>query len=107
METRKMVLQMSAGVSMNSAEFLNVPVDMSEDELSAYAWECAVEFARTYGLEPESAREFYPEEDDEDEDWYGNARFTDDIEGWFEEYDSDKHDGLVVGYSSTPKFRDM
>lgn len=105
METRKMVLKVSAGVNMDSAEFLNVPVDMTEDELNAYAWEAALEFAQSYGLEPESAREFYPEDEDEDE--YGNDRFTDDIEGCFEVYDPEEHDGLTVGYSGSPKFRDM
>lgn len=103
METRKMVLMLTAGVGMDEAEFLNVPVGTTENQLNAYAWEAAVQFASAYGLEPESWSEDY----DEVEDEYGNDNFSDDIAGWFEEYSANKHDGLTVGSSGVPTFRDM
>jgi hypothetical protein len=100
---KKMVLMLTAGVGMDAAEFLNVPVDMTEDELSTYAWEAAVQFAQSYGLEPEGHRS----DSDEFEDEYGNYNYTNDIEGWFEEYKPEDHDGLVVGNSAHPTFRDL
>lgn len=103
---RKMVLMLTAGVGMNSAEFFNVPADMTDEELSDYAWESAVQFASSYGLEPEVFRDTILDED-EDEDEYGNDNYTDDIEGWFEEYSPEEHDGLVCGYDSKPKFQDL
>ena len=105
MKMRKMVLRLSAGVGMDSAEFLLVPTIMSEEELSNYAWEAAVNFGQMYGLEPESSRQYYSEEEEEDEDF--DAMFTDDIGGYFEEYNPEKHDGLVVGSFSEPEFRNM
>jgi len=93
-ELKKMVLRLSAGVGMDSAEFVLVPVTMTEDELSNDAWEAAVQHAQMYGLEPDSYRCYYEgEESDEDDD----DRFSNDIEGYFEEYDPEEHDGLRIG----------
>lgn len=99
-----MVLMVSAGIGMDSAEFLNVPVGMTEEELSNYAWESAVNFGQMYGLEPESHRDYYEDGELEEED---SDNFTNDIEGWFEVYDSEKHDGLTVNTKGIPEFRDM
>lgn len=89
---KKMVLRVSAGVGMDRNEFVLVPADMTEEELSDYAWQEALEQGQSYGLEPDSHREFYSEEDCPDDD-----SFTGDIEGWFEDYDPELHDGLRIG----------
>lgn len=89
---KKMVLRVSAGVGMDRNEFVLVPVDMTEAELSDYAWQEALDWAQSYGLEPDSHREFYSEENCPDDE-----SFTDDIDGWFEDYDPELHDGLRIG----------
>lgn len=103
--TKRMVMRVSAGVGMDSAEFLLVPVDISEDELNEYAWQSAVQLAESYGLEPDSNRAFYNEDEEREEDDEFDNRFTNDIEGWFEAYDPDAHDGLRVG--SDDSWREM
>ena len=89
---KKMVLRVSAGVGMDRNEFLLVPVTMTEEQLGDYAWQEALEQGQSYGLEPDSRREFYNEEDCPDDE-----SFTGDIEGWFEDYDPELHDGLRIG----------
>ena len=89
---KKMVLRVSAGVGMDCNEFMLVPVNMTRNELNDYAWQKALDWAQGYGLEPDTHREFYSEEDCPDDE-----SFTGDIEGWFEEYSADKHDGLRIG----------
>lgn len=88
MEYKKMVLRKYTGtIGTDETEFCLVPIDMSQDELDAYAWEAACQNAESYGLYP-------PDHDGMDED----TEDTDhNIEGCFEEYDPDKHDGLRVG----------
>lgn len=91
---RKLVLKVTAGPCMNSAEAYLVPKSITQAELDDYAWERAVEFAEMYGLEP---RDWAPEDEEDDFDSY-----SDDIEGWFEEYDAKKHDNILIyGANST------
>ena len=90
-EYKKMVLHLDAGFAgMNDAEFWKIPVNISTSALSNFAWERACNHAEMYGIYPESCR---PDDfDEEDEDSY-----SDNIEGYFEDYDPEKHDGLRVG----------
>lgn len=89
---RKMVLFVECGVGTKSATAYLVPENMTEEELSDYAREAACQHAESYGHYPESYR---PEDDD-------GSTYTDDIEGWFEEYSAEEHDGqLVIGRSNT------
>lgn len=93
-EFKKMVLFLDAGYAgMTTVGFLEVPVSISQEALDNCAWEWAVEYAEGYGVYPESSR---PEDDEDDED---NNNYTDDMSGYFEEYDADKHDGHRVGNS--------
>lgn len=94
---KRMVMRATAGVGMDAVEFMLVPVGTSEDELNDYAWQSAVQLAESYGLEPDTNREFYNEDAEREEDDEFDNRFTGDIEGWFEDYDPDAHDGLRVG----------
>lgn len=93
---KKMVLRVSAGVGMDRNEFMLVPINITEEELGDYAWQEALEQGQSYGLEPDTHREFYSEEDCPDDE-----SFTGDIEGWFEPYDPDEHDGLRIGGDTT------
>jgi hypothetical protein len=76
---------------MDAWEFWKVPVTTTEDELYALAWERAKDNAESYGIYP---REEYTDEEDYDDD---SESYSDGIEGSFEDYDSDKHDGHTVG----------
>lgn len=93
---RKMVLCLTAGfVGTRAHVFYLVPEDISEDSLTEAAWQYAVEHAEAYGIYPESHRELdedYNEYEDEYEDQY-----SDSICGWWEAYDSKKHDGKACG----------
>ena len=94
-ELKKMVLMLDAGYAgMRSAEFYLVPVDMTEDELSQYAWESAVDFASSYGIYPTRDLDGLSDEEMAELDL---DDYTDNIEGWFVDYNPDKHDGLRVG----------
>lgn len=94
-ELKKMVLMLDAGYAgMRSAEFCLVPVDMTEDELSQYAWESAVDFASSYGIYPTSDLDSLSDEEMAE---VNDSDYTDNIGGWFEDYNPDKHDGLRVG----------
>lgn len=68
------------------------------DHMSEYAWDFAVENARSYGFEPESYREFFDNEED--------YQFTDGISGHFELYDPEVHDRLFSS-SDEMNFREL
>jgi hypothetical protein len=94
-EFKKMVLMLGAGYAgMRSAEFHLVPTSMTEDELETYAWHAAVDFASAYGIYPTSDLEGLSDEELAEID---DSDYTDNIEGWFVDYNPDKHDGLRVG----------
>jgi hypothetical protein len=89
---RKIVIGMDAGmVGTDSWEFWIVPESMTDDELYELCWERARNHAEMYGIYP---REEYVDTEDFDED---DESYSDSIEGWFEDYNPDKHDGYRVG----------
>lgn len=93
---RKIVIGMDAGVAGTDAwEFYQVPVTVSAEELERFAWERAKEHAEMYGIYPRG--EYEGEDEDEDGDSY-----SDNIEGWVEEYDPAKHDGHTM--TGTPQW---
>lgn len=76
-----MVLVLDAGmVGTSEYNAYLVPNDVSAEELSNYAWEAAMEHASSYG-----------NEQDEEGEWS-----VSEPSGWFEEYDSSKHDGRLI-----------
>lgn len=88
---RKIAIGMDAGMAGTDAwEFYEVPESMTDDELSDFAWQCGKAHAEMYGIYP---REEY---DDIDEDEDGD-QYSDNIEGWWEDYDPVKHDGHTIG----------
>ena len=92
-EYKKMVLHLDAGFAgMDGAEFWKIPVNISENDLSNLAWECACNHAEMYGIYPENCRPDDLDEEEEDGDSY-----SDNIEGYFEDYDPKVHDGYRIG----------
>ena len=92
-EYKKMVLHLDAGFAgMDAAEFWKIPTNAIQNEIDRLAaWERALDHAEMYGIYPESDR---PDGCDEEED--GDS-YSDNIEGYFEDYDPEKHDGLRDG----------
>lgn len=89
---RKIVIGMDAGIAGTDAWlFYEVPVTLTEQELNALAWECAKDHAEMYGIYPRGEYDVDDEDVDEDGDQY-----SDNIEGWVEDYVPAKHDGHSV-----------
>lgn len=89
---RKIVLFLHTGYcGMDAWEFWKVPRTATEDELDALCWERAKDNAEMYGIYP---YEEYCDEPDFDED---SESYSYGIEGSFEDYDPDEHDGHRIG----------
>lgn len=93
---RKIVIGMDAGFAgTDSMEAWLVPVSMPYDEIDDFAWQRGVEHAESYGIYPRG--EYDSEDTDEEGDQY-----SDNIEGWWEDYNPEKHDGNLL-YGSSDK----
>jgi hypothetical protein len=93
---RKIIFRLEAGFAgMDAAENAVFADDVTEVELDNEAWERAIEHASAYGVYPTEDK---PDDWDEDEesDWRSD-QYSDNIEGYWEDYDPEKHDGLVAG----------
>jgi hypothetical protein len=89
---RKLVLFLDTGFcGTDEHEFWLVPNHVSDEVLNLYAWQRAIEHAASFGIYPECDRE---SDEDEDEDGWDGDEYTDNIEGWWEPYEEDKHRGL-------------
>lgn len=92
---RYIVFLLNAGmVGTDSAEFVEFDDDITYDELSEEAWERAVEHASMYGVYHTSE---IPDEHNEEEANWRSDEYSDNIEGYWEEYNPEKHDSLIVG----------
>ena len=90
---RKIVLFLHTGYcGMDAHEFWQVPETTTDDELAELCWQRAKENAEMYGIYPYSEYCDEPDFDDEEGDTY-----SDNIEGSFEDYNPDKHDGYRIG----------
>jgi len=95
MKTRKIVIGMHSGFAGTDAhDFYEVPCTMSNAELDDFAWQCGKDHAEMYGIYP---REEYS--DEEDLDTYSDS-YSDNIDGWWEDYDAKKHD--KYSHTGTP-----
>lgn len=87
---------------MDGSDILVLDENHTESELDDRVWELAIENAEMYGI---YHQDYYPDEaaeqeaDEDGPDWRDDE-YTDAIEGWYEEYDPEKHDMLVPGGSS-------
>ena len=89
-EYKKMVLLLDAGVAgTDSAEFLLVRKNTSQEDLAEAGWERACDWASQFGV--------YPEGDHPDDEDDKNYTYSDDICYTWVEYDPMKHDMLRIG----------
>lgn len=95
---RKIVIGMDAGIAGTDAwEFYEVPDHVTDNQLSEFAWERAKDHAEMYGI--------YPTEYATDEELAEDPEsYNDNIEGWYEEYDPEKHDGHTM--TGTPHWEE-
>ena len=95
---RKIVIGMHAGMAGTDAwEFYLVPESVTDEELSEFAWTKGKENAEMYGVYP---REEYLDEPDFEEDL---ESYSDNIEGWCEKYNANKHDSYSM--TGTPDWQ--
>ena len=88
---RKIVLFLHTGYcGMDSHEFWEVSETATDDELNELCWERAVDHAGSYGVYPRDEYADEPEFEDGDQ-------YSDNIEGSFQDYDPEEHDGHRVG----------
>jgi hypothetical protein len=93
---RKIVVCMNAGMAgTDEHEFWEFPDSVTEEELSAFACELAKVHAEMYGIYPEW-------EYDEDEVAADPDSYSDNIEGYCEDYVPAKHDGHSM--TGTPQW---
>lgn len=78
---------------MDACEAFIMPDNHTEDELSQVVWEMAVEHASGYGVEVGDADSFDSEDDEEE-------MSGENVSGYAEIYDPDKHDSLRSGGGS-------
>lgn len=92
---RKIIFHLETGYAgMDSTENGLYPDDVTDEELNEDTWQRAIQHAESYGIYPESDLENFTSEEMEDVD---TDSYSSNIEGWWEDYDPEKHDGLAVG----------
>lgn len=83
---RRIAFMGSAGmVGTDYCEVEEVPDETTDKELSQAAWDMAIDWADSFGV--------YESEDEEDE----KSVYWDNVEGYWEEYNYEKHGGLKAG----------
>lgn len=92
---RKIVINMNAGmVGTDAYEFYEVPDGVTDEQLDEFAWQRGIENAETYGIH---YTPYYWDDEDFDPD---DEHYSENIEGWWESYDQEKHDDF--SYTGTP-----
>lgn len=93
---RYIVFLLNAGmVGTDSAEFVEFDNCVTNEDLDEESWQRALDHAAMYGVYP--MHEMPEDFDEEESDHWTNDSYSDNIEGYWEEYDPEKHDGLIVG----------
>lgn len=92
---RLIVFCLDAGFAgTDSCEFEVFDDDVTDEELRDEAWSRALEHAAMYGVYPRSDYESDPDISDEELD---SDDYSDNIDGYWEEFDPKVHDGRVSG----------
>lgn len=92
METKRIVIVTFVCVGAQEYTAWEVPADMSDQDLQDLAWDRAADYAESYGVYNPG-----PAEDWDDLDEYEQADHDwSQVEGWWEVYDSEKHDGHLL-----------
>jgi hypothetical protein len=87
---RKVVLMGSAKtVCTDFAELVEFPDDVTEEQLDEAAWEASIENAERYGWSYTGSDELL------DEDEYDDFITDSELNYYWQDYDPEKHDGLL------------
>lgn len=101
---RKVVFFASLGPGADMAEGFIFSDNVTNEELDNQAWEYGVSHAEMYGV-------YCPDPDPENEDDEGEGLhgYTwDDVEGYWEEYNAEKHDGQITyGAAQEPHWNQL
>lgn len=103
---RKVVFRAHTGeCGTDTAEGFIYPDSTTNEQLDREAWDFGLSHAESYGVYP---MECMPDDYDEDlEDSWDSDKFSDGIEGQWEEYDPKEHDGILTyGSNDSPQFID-
>lgn len=89
---RKIIFHLSTGYAgMDSTEVDFYPDDVTDEKLNDHTWQLALNNAESYGIYPME----YLEDSLMGGDEIGNEEYSDNIEGWWEDYDPERHEGMV------------
>ena len=95
---RRVVFFASLGAGAELAEGFEFTNTVSNLDLDELAWQYGVSFAESYGV-------YEPSEDDPEDVGEGLHGYTwDDVEGYWEEYNPEKHDGLITYGNEKPRW---
>ena len=105
----KIVINTFASTGADSCTAYILTQDYTEEDLGDIAWQEGVQYAESYGIYPMSDLESMSEAEIEEMEEDGSIdSYSDSIEGWWELYDSDKHDGhLIYGNNQDFKFDEL
>lgn len=105
----KIVIHTFASIGAEECIAYILESDYTERELDDIAWQEGVQYAESYGIYPMSGLEDMSEAEVEELEESGDLDdYSDSIEGWWELYDSDKHDDrLIYGSNSTFVFNKL
>jgi hypothetical protein len=94
---RKIVFRLLAGFAgTDAAELEEFSDSVTDEELNEESWQRAIQHAESYGIYPESYLEGLSEQEIQELEDSGEIdNYTDSIEGWWEDYDPEKHDGIL------------
>lgn len=94
---KKVVIKVSAGMAgTDHTYFYEVPENViGTKEFDDFCWQMGVEWAESFGVYPEDADTCFANDDDDDS--YFSSQYADYIEGYYEIYEADKHDGQRIG----------
>lgn len=94
---RKIVFFADLGYAgMNEARLEKVDDNATNKELDAIAYDLAVSYAESYDIEPRENQEEEPEDGEEEMTFCGRfEKYSDNIDGWWEEYSPEKHDDIL------------
>lgn len=93
---KKVVIKVSAGMAgTDHTYFYEVPEQViGTEEFDDFCWQTGVDWAGSYGVYPEDADACFVDEDDER---HFSSQYAGCIEGYYEIYVPEKHDGQRVG----------
>lgn len=92
--SRRVVFLCSCGTGTDTAEAYIVSSELSDEELDTMAWDLAKDNAESFGLyEPDWDSD---EEDADSVQYTDNGMCWDDVQGYWEDYCAEKHDGKLI-----------